>query len=407
MSGLDNAISQMGLDHLSNWEMERIDSRIQSFRYIETIDSTIAELEQEQASINEALTLFRDYFDARKEYIDRVTLNTMNGIIMDLNDTNVYCRLQNIIYRGYNWKFIDVSDDKSTVLKQCKEYVLDWELRRSYEDVNKFPNNRLIEAYDKFLKPYFTIEQFRTIFEETILSADSDNWTMRDFKTNALNDAADVLKLSPTFERLKHEFRTPEQRKLVKLYADFMTYETEYQGCKRQFSIEIYTNRWKQIHDLKYWIEQTPLDRFKEDGNQFKILITKCRERVKRSISDVYNGWDGSDHKHEYDIIAKLKQNESAIRYCSEFIYRHSEPTKDNIAGLRKRLNQITPYLDELKQTRERLNTDRERYQVVVSHQRAIDELNAKLQRLDKHDYMYAINMAKLIVEIDAIRKLL
>ena len=407
MSGLDNAISQMGLDRLSNWEMERINSRIQSFKYIETIDSTIAELEQEQASINEALTLFREYFDARKEYVDRATLSTMNDIIMNLNDTNIYCRLQNIIFRGYNWKFIDVSDDKSTVLKQCKEYVLDWELRRSYDDVDKFPNKHLIAAYDKFLKPYFTIEQFRTIFEETILSADSDNWTMRDFKTNAFNDAVDVLKLSRTFEREKHEFTTPEQRKLVELYADFMTYETEYQGRKRQFSIEIYTNRWKQIHDLKYWIEQTPLDRFKEDGKQFKTLITKCRERVKYSISNAYGGWDGNDHKSEHDIIAKLKQNEAAIRYCSEFIYRQSEPTKDNTIGLRKRLNQITPYLDELKQTRERLNIDRERYQVVVNHQRSIDELNAKLQRLDKHDYMYAINMAKLIVEIDAIRKLL
>ena len=69
--------------------------------------------------------------------------------------------------------------------------------------------------------------------------------------------------------------------------------------------------------------------------------------------------------------------------------------------------NQIQSYIDELKQTHASMKETYERYQTVIKHKQIINELNNELAKLNNNDYKYTVNMAKLIVEIDAIRKIL
>ena len=107
-------------------------------------------------------------------------------------------------------------------------------------------------------------------------------------------------------------------------------------------------------------------------------------------------------------VLKQLSTNSFMKTNCSEWLYNKLPYTGNNPRWIiRKRKNQIQPYLDELKQTHASMKETYEQYQTVIKHKQIINELNSELAKLNNNDYKYTVNMAKLIVEIDAIRKVL
>ena len=279
---------------------------------------------------------------------------------------------------------------------------------RPYWTANLELSKTFQDAYEQYVKDYISIEQYHLIIEDFIRT--EANSEIKEWK-----DVRFILGNNPYFKNTIQPTMNEEQlEEFYKHFYDLMNYKNRaiYNFYRQEFNRNVSLDVASKRFELKSWglYKEKREEKCKKVAYQIKqdwILYKRMIEQENRMKSYLLNAVDGQFNRNS-QALKQLSTNGFMNTNCSEWLYNKLPYNGDGPRCIiRKRKNQIQPYLDELKQTQASMKKAYEQYQTVIAHKRIINELNDELAKLNNNDYKYTVNIAKLIVEIDAIRKVL
>lgn len=399
MSGLDAAVAKMKLDCLTQWEIERIEAKSQKKKEIEQIDLTITELNQKLKDIREAYNLVNEYDKRIELYMaDKARYITCQFVKLMSHD-NFYYKLDEIIYKEDEidvYKvYIPKITSKDQLLEFCWNEYIKYQIKPKFENERKYQYKDIHRAYE-IIKDFFTKEQYQNFMENYYNG--SVNYDDR-YNCEKLLNGCEYFN-----ENIKPTMNEETLKQFYSRFSELLKYGT---------------SQWSKFGDLLYFLNDDKMKIYEniyvkngmitneELESEYKVYeeIIKARRTAYCQLCLAYkNDFDCSQSK---EIIDKLKKNDFAVKYYGDFIYRHSRMREKYNDLTQAAFKQTSDYINELIQTRKSMNEEYEHCKTVMNHQRVINELNNELAKLNNNDYKYAIDTAKLIIEIDELRKLI
>ena len=391
--------ANMGLIELSDAEQAIVKQYQKLAETIKDYDLSIRVSLDQQYEIDDANRLLTNYQNGIINNANQCAREEISNLIENLKENNIICQVLSKLYFKSTlcYHMIEPPKTKQDLINYCylayKMHHVDYNQPKLRTDAN--------EAYNlgyTYVENFITRNQYNNILSELI-----SNDKLRELST--IEDTEIMIKFdSPTLKNIIVPHMTNQQYDLfVKQFHAMMTFDYKtykkciYNCCKI---------RYNGLMWFRNVINNTPDEKFTNDVkvyaaihnhfnslcDRFKYCIQGCWEPVEELKQLQSNSIIS---KQYFNLFQKLNRNEE---YAIDSIHEQ----------LNQQLKQIESHRNELKQNLELLEPKRNKCKQVNKQLQILDE---SLKQIKSHDiakdWSEAINLSRLIVEVDELRKLL